>query len=99
MGLSLEAAAQAAGLRLVSGIRAVKQGRGPNARHDKQPFWFVHEPGEVTGIFARLRDKEELAQLLIAYASSAGKLSFLQFGGARGFQIKTAHPQPPRRKD
>lgn len=116
--LTLERAAANANVLLVVGFNQVTN-PDDEKKPFKQPFWFVHQFGEVTGIYVkaeatRFRDdsgvlhmtfaveeaKEKLKRLLVAYYAT-GKtmgLSILQFGGGRGFKVKTAHPQPKGRK-
>jgi hypothetical protein len=112
--LTLERAAANANLRLISGSNLI-----PNKQDEKkpfrQPFWFVHKWGEVTGVYVeaegvRRRNengillmsfkvaeaKERLRQFLVNYYASGAAmgLSIIEFGGIRGFRLKTAHPQP-----
>lgn len=117
-GITLEKAAANANLLLVSGINRI---HNPHDEKNpfKQPFWFVHDYGELTGVYCeaeavRSRDdrgklqiafkiaeaKERLKELLIGYYATGGAqgLSIIQFGGARGFRLKTANPMKSYRR-
>lgn len=106
---TLERAAANANLRLIAGFNKIK-----NPQDDDnpwmQPFWFVHELGEKTGVYieargTRTRDdsgrmlmhfdispaREKMREFLINYyaVGKAMGRSVIDFGGIRGFRLKT----------
>ncbi len=118
--LTLEKAAANTNLRLLSGFNRIHNPRDEDNPW-RQPFWFVHEWGELTGIYvqaAKVRTRgergelkmhfntqearERLRRLLVNYYASghAMGIGIIEFGGNRGFRLRTAHPQPkdPRRR-
>jgi len=111
--LTLERAAANVNLRLVTGTKSLKNPSKPD-KPWKQPFWFVHDVHELTGVyiaaemtaeggtvqFKIAEAREDLRSLLVNFYSSgkAMGLSIIQFGGARGFTIKTANKIEQRRK-